>query len=169
VLTLLLEGLRPSQAPAVPAVAPFGQSRFGPSRPAGHRITHLAVLMLRFYKPSHHAPGGAHAPVLQTIASYGQSFLTERRHSHLRCSGSCPSASRHSHLRCSGSCPSASRHSHLRCSGSCPSASRQFNTPKEEHYIEYPGVRAARSRRSGADSGFPARGEAAGRMERFVQ
>ncbi len=145
-----------------------------------------AVLELR---PLVVAPGGAQTPALRPVALRSRPSATRTCGAHTPAvppgvpqrpsvfSNSCPKPFGFLKLRpCGPSHPTDSRSSRGVAtprpsvfSGSCPSASRQFNTPKDEHYIEFPGVRAARSRRSGADPGFPAGFRAARRMERFVQ
>ena len=67
------KGLRPSRTPVVPTVVTrtWRCSCSGSEDPS--QLT-PSVLQLRFCEPSQVAPGGAPAPVLRTVASYGQSY-----------------------------------------------------------------------------------------------
>ena len=122
------------------------------------------VLLLRSLRGVATHTSGARTPVVPTVVTRTSGApapaLTNRRNSHHPVSTSGRFVRR----------PGPYMDKPCRA-GDSPSAypPSTINSTGREHYIEFPREEAARSRRSGADSGFPARGEVAGRMERFVQ
>jgi|GEM_PF-3017541 len=151
---LELLSFRQSQlAPPVLELLSFRQSQLAPP-----------VLLLRSLRGVATHTSGARTPVVPTVVTRTSGApapaLTNRRNSHHPVSTSGRFVRR----------PGPYMDKPCRA-GDSPSAypPSTINSTGREHYIEFPREEAAQSRRSGADSGFPARGEVAGRMERFVQ